>query len=250
MAARSRTSSRIIAALLAVLLVLLAAAAALSAGSTAANAQEGYRYWNYAHIGPDGWTLAGTGPADYLPKDGAVEGWRFGTSTAARGIYPRADLHAVNFDTVCGGEKAATGEKRVAVLIDFGTEADAPKDVAVPDPRAECVVVPGDADGLEVLQEVVQVRSEGGLMCGLDGYPATGCGDPVAKAAPPATEPTVAFALPGGSPSPSAGDTGDTGTASESQQSDGGLGWPVVVGVLVVLAAAALAVPLLRRRRG
>ena len=164
--------------LLALVVPVLAAAGLVLTTSAPAHAEAGYRYWNYAHLQGEEWTFADTGPGDFTPEDGAVEGWRYGTSTVSQGIFPRADLAEVSFDTVCADAEAAEGEKRVAVLVDFGTEADA-EGADVPDPVAECAVVPADANGSQVLESVVDVRQGDGMTCALDGYPAQGCGDPV-----------------------------------------------------------------------
>lgn len=75
--------------------------------------------------------------------------------------------------------QAAAGELRIGIVVDVGTEADAPggSDVA-------CVVVPAGSTSADVL--VAWSASRGrplryapsGLLCGVGGYPATGCGEP------------------------------------------------------------------------
>jgi hypothetical protein len=192
-----------------------------SAGS--ANAADGYRYWNYFHLKNHTWSFAQTGPAGATPRDGAVEGYRFGTSATADGIPPRADLDKVDFDTVCSDAKVSTGKKRVAVLIDYGTTVDS-EGAKPPSPRAACAVVDSSANGQQVIESVAQVRSQKGLTCALDGYPAKGCGTPVpnAKTKP---EQSVAFDMP------------KSGAQAASQQDRGNdFLWPLVgVAVVVVL---------------
>ena len=215
-----------------VLLALLFAVLALGISAGAANAADGYRYWNYFHLKDNAWAFSQVGPADYDAKDGAVEGYRFGTSATADGIPPRADLAKVSFDTVCGNTKPAAGKKRVAVVIDYGTTADATR-ATPPAPRAVCAVVATNANGSQVLQNVADARIEKGLTCGIDGYPASGCGDPVANAKPAGNEPAVAFDLP-------QADTPTTPTtkAATEAQDDNSLNWPLVgVGVVVLLIA-------------
>lgn len=207
------------------LLVALIATVGLSAP---AHAEGGYRYWNYFHLEDGAWAFSQVGPAEYQPEDGAVEGFRFGTSTMSQGIEPRADLDEVNFDTVCSGVEAAAGEKRVAVLLDYGTDEGVG---TPPEPRAECAVVAADATTQDVLGEIADLRLEKGMVCGIDGHPATGCGDPVKNAEVPTDEEPVAFALP------------DAGSAEESAadqgEDEGGLPLPLVaVAALVVLLAA------------
>jgi hypothetical protein len=227
----TRTTLGALVAVLASLLMLVG-----SAGS--ASAEDGYRYWNYSHLEGDTFAFAQTGPGDTTPKDGSVEGWRYGTSTVKQGVFPRADLSKVNFDAVCGDTDAAAGEKRVAVLVDFGTEADA-DGADVPDPRAECAVVPKDATGQQVLESVVDVRADKGMICALDGYPAKGCGEPVGDAQVSTDEQTVAFTLPA-----SADDT-----APVAQEDEGGVNWVLIGALALVVVLAAVAVPLYRRNR-
>ncbi len=189
-----------------------------------AHAVDGYQYWNYFHLQNDKWEFSKVGPADFKPEDGAVEGLRYGTSTPSQGIEPRADLAEVDFDTVCADAEAGTGEKRVAVLLDYGTELG---NGTPPDPRAECAVVAADASTQQVLDEIAEVRVDSGMVCGIDGYPAKGCGDPVKDAEVPANEEAVAFALPS--------DAGTSDAAATSQE-DGGMQWGLVgLGALVVL---------------
>ena len=222
-----------------VLLTLLASAFVLAGTAGTASAADGYRYWNYSHLEGDAFVFAKTGPGDYTPKDGAVEGWRYGTSTVSQGVFPRADLSKVTFDAVCGDAKAGTGEKRVAVLVDYGTAADA-QGAQTPEPKADCAVVPTAANGQQVLESVVDVRSEKGMICALDGYPVKGCGDPVANAKVSNSEPTVAFQLPA-----SAADT----KPAAAQADTGGTGWALIAVIAVVVVLAVVAIPLYRRNR-
>ena len=177
----------------------------------------------------------------YTPEDGAVEGWRYGTSTVSAGIFPRADLAEVSFDSVCEGAEAADGEKRVAVLVDFGTEEDA-DGAEVPDAFAECAVVPADANGSQVLESVVDVRAEGGMTCALDGYPAQGCGEQVKNAEVSADQETVSFTLP-------ASADAEPAAADRAADDESGFPWTLVAVLVVAAVLAALAVPLYRRKQ-
>lgn len=214
-----------------VLLALVMTGLVAGALASPAYAVDGYRYWNYFHLEGDTWSFSKVGAGQYQPEDGDIEGYRFGTSTTAQGIPPRTDLDKVTFEAICGAEEASAGEKRVGVVLDFGTAADA-EGQTPPQPRAECAVVDKDASGQDVLASVVQVRTkQGGLTCALDGYPATGCGDAVADAPEPTREKPVAFALPASGEEPA---DGEAPAAEES--GDGGLLWPLLgAGVLVAL---------------
>ncbi len=223
--------------LLGVLSSLMFAALVVTGSAGTAHAADGYRYWNYFHLEDGSWAFSQVGPGDYDPQDGAVEAYRFGTSFTAEGIPPRADLGELNFDTVCEGTEAPAGDKRVAVLIDYGTEADA-DGTTPPAPRAECAVVAAGADGQQVLASVADIRVEDALTCALDGYPVKGCGEPVAAEAPGEEQP-VTFEMPASSE--------DTEAVS-GDQDDSGLLWPLVgVGAVVVVIAGAGLV--LSRRR-
>lgn len=220
------------------LLIAVFAATALAAP---AHGEDGYQYWNYFHLEGDTWAFAQTGPADHQPEDGDVEGFRYGVSTPSQGIEPRADLDEVNFDTICADTEAAEGEKRVAVVLDYGTDEG---NGTAPDPRAECAVVDEGASSQDILGEIADVRAEGGLVCALDGYPATGCGEPVPDADVPADEEPVAFALP----SDDTADADGTADAAAEEATEEGGSSPVLIIALVVVLIAAAAVVLNRRR--
>ncbi|GAB2676245.1 SCO2322 family protein [Thalassiella azotivora] len=245
---------------------LLAAAlggAALAGGAApavAAPAGEGYRFWGYFQQDGGEWQFAQTGPDASVPADGAVEGWRFATAGLDDTRYPRA---TPGFEEVCGGVEAEDGSKRVAVVLDYGRVADADGDDEPPAARADCAVVPGDATGAEVVATVAQVRAEGGMVCGVDGWPASGCGEPVSPLPAAATEPDepVELALPGDAATGDATDeettsTDDAGDAAGADAEEGGdeasdgsgstVTW-VVLGV-VALVAVAVAVAVARRR--
>ncbi len=230
------------------IITLFLTVVSVSAFAAPAQAEEGYQYWNYFHLEGDTWTFSQVGPADYKPKDGDVEGFRYGTSTASKGIEPRADLSEVGFDAVCGDTEAGQGEKRVAVLLDYGVEMG---NGTPPEPRADCAVVDTKASTQDILGEVAQVRVESGMTCALDGYPASGCGEPVKNADVPANEQPVAFALPVDT---SAGTSDDAtkpaaSNEAEAEAEDGTALGPVLVVALVVVLIAAAALLLSRRAK-
>lgn len=80
-----------------------------------------------------------------------------------------------------GCAEAAEGEVRVGIVVDVGTEPDAPGG-----PDVACVVVPAGATSAEVLRAWAEGRGRtlryapSGLLCGIGGYPASGCGEQTA----------------------------------------------------------------------
>ena len=226
----------------AVLVFLCAPIVAIGTGG-AAHAADGYRYWNYFHEQSGSWEFAQSAAAAHTPEDGAIEGYRFGTSTTAAGIEPRADLGKVTFEAVCAQEKVTPGEKRVGVLLDFGTEADAEGETP-PAPRAECAVVAKSANGQEVLEDVTDVRAAKGLTCALDGYPVKDCGTPVKNVEASASELPVTFELP------TAPDSAREGQQSADEDSDqAALLWPLLGVALLVALIGGAALVLNRRNR-
>jgi len=170
---------------------------------TAAHAAA-YRYWTYWHVTPgsSSWDFAGSGPS-YRPSDGAVEGWRFavsqGTTSAPR---PRTDP-AKAYSSVCKEKKPAVGNKLVALVLDYGTAADAPKGEKPPHGVvATCVEIAKNGDGFDVLAKAgVSVRTDAGLICGLNRYPKTECAPAVTSGPSPTAKPSPT--KPSASPAPS-----------------------------------------------
>ncbi|MEV7034328.1 SCO2322 family protein [Streptomyces sp. NPDC093272] len=194
------------AALLAVTaLVLLAAAAPAQAA--------GYRYWSFWERDGSRWTYATQGPATAQPDDGAVEGYRFAVSEdSGDATRPRG---TADFTAICSGTAAVPGRKRVGLVIDFGTAADAPSAQRPPDRRTACAVVARDATAAEALAAVAKpLRYDtNALLCAIGGYPAKGCGEKVAA--------------------------GDGSPANGSSGSGPSVGLLAGAGVVVVVAAGA-----------
>jgi hypothetical protein len=252
--ARRASIITVIGTVLALVIGLLTAAPASAAS---------YQYWGYYQLTDGAWTFSQKGAAETNPTDGSVEGWRWAI-TEESGTPPRNPRVTPTFDEVCGSAAAESGKKRVGVVLDYGREADG-DGTRPPDPVAECAVVPTAATGAEVLAAVATVRTgDAGLICGIDNYPASGCGGPVATlseaqnaADTPATLAPVATPLS----TPSSATPG-TGAALASETagpliapapaSSTTSGVPVVVWVgllILVLGVAALVASALRRRR-
>lgn len=226
-------------------LSLFLAGFAMVGTSGTAHAEDAFQYWSYWQLTDKGtFDYAPKGAADTKPADGSVEGHRWSATPMGSTNVPRADLDEVNFDTICADSDAADGEKRVAVIVDFGLEADAIGGDETPEPFAACAVVPVDASGLQVLDAVADVRTKqtsgGTLLCGIDGYPSTSCADHTTPDATPEDE-TVDVAIRGAA---------DTEASSDSAADDDDSNLPLLVTAgVVVLALAAGGVVLARRGR-
>lgn len=169
--------------------LFLAALLPLLAGAGRAGAA-GYRYWSFWEQDGTAWTYATQGPSLARPADGDVHGFRFSVSeNSADATKPRG---TADFDTICAKTPAADGRKRVALVIDFGTPADAPSGETPPAGRTACARVPEDATTAEALASVAEpLRYDtNALLCAIAGYPEKGCGEQVSteEKAPAPTE--------------------------------------------------------------
>ena len=156
--------------------VLLAWIAVLGLAAPPAHAV-GYRYWSFWERTGTGWAFARTGPTGTTPSDGDAEGWRFAVGPdSASAVRPREDP---DFAAVCDGVPAAKGHKRIAVVLDFGTAADASGGAVPPAVRTECARIDDDGSAADALAAVAApLRYDaGGLVCAIAGYPASGCGE-------------------------------------------------------------------------
>ncbi|MFJ8232478.1 SCO2322 family protein [Streptomyces sp. NPDC094448] len=232
-AAGPRRRSAAVARIGALVLVLVAGAVGVLGAAAPAQAA-GYRYWSYWQASGTTWTYATEGPAIARPPDGAVHGFRFAVSAdSSDASKPRT---APDFAAVCGTTAAEPGTKRIALVIDPGTAADAPSGGRPPAPRTACARVHPGATAAEALARVAKpLRYDGNaLLCAISGYPATGCGEQIASGSrngEDATAKTTQDAAPDSAPDP----------AEASGDSDGGpsLGLVAGLGALAVLGAAA-----------
>ncbi|MEV2195564.1 SCO2322 family protein [Streptomyces phaeochromogenes] len=206
---------------------------------TAGQAQAvGYRYWSFwdrdsTADTADTWVYATQGPSTARPSDGDVQGFRFSVSEDSKdSAKPRG---TADFATICAKTPAREGSKRVGLVLDFGTTADAPSGSTPPRPRTACARIDDDATTADALAAVAKpLRYDtNALLCAIAGYPTTGCGEPVAGDRPKA------------SASP--------GEEAESKPGDGdGNGGPslgLLAGIAAVAALGAAAVWQARRRR-
>ncbi len=198
----------VVAAAVAVVATTLIAVFGLTAPAEATS----YRYWTYWLGGSGSWDFSTRG-ADRVPADGTVDGWRFAISEeAGSSSTPRVSS---SFAAICGDTEPVANSKRVGLVLDYGTAAEAPPGESPPARVvARCVVVPTAANAYEVLVATTSIRVDGGMVCGITGYPSSGCGESVPDAKPSGD----------GSSDPGSGETpGDT-TAGTSANAKGSAG--------------------------
>ncbi|MGW2513537.1 SCO2322 family protein [Streptomyces scopuliridis] len=239
-------------------LVLALGAVVAGAGTSQA---AGYRYWSFWESDGAKWTYATQGPATARPADGAVNGFRFAVSAdSGDADRPR---ETPDFAAVCGATPARDGHKRIAVVIDSGTDADAPDGEKPPALRAECARVGEDATSAEALAAVakpLRYNSEA-LLCAISGYPASGCGEQVAadggaEPAPATTPPPTWTQTPPPAYPTELTAGGMTGSGSRTAvayrtTSDGdGPSFGLFTGIAAVVVLAAAAFWRARRVRG
>ncbi|WP_030022742.1 SCO2322 family protein [Streptomyces monomycini] len=220
-------------------------------GAAPAQAQE-YRYWSFwdgpaagAPASGGGWSYATEGPATSRPRDGAVAGFRFTVSadSAAAG-KPR---RAADFAAICGKTSAQDGTKRVGLVLDFGTKAEAAAGENPPPVRTECARLPEDGtvgDALAAVAKPLRYDASA-LLCAIAGYPKAGCADKASGSAPGSGSASAS-----GAPDPGA--SGGAAASGEQAADDdsGGPSAGLISGIAVVVVLGAAAGWQARRRRG
>jgi hypothetical protein len=234
------TAHRTVRLVLSLLAGFLLAGTVIGSTATAAQAEDGYRFWGYYQWSSGQWAFSQKGADAFVPADGAVEGWRF----AVGGAKPRVPRAAGDFATVCGKTPAETGKKRVALVVDAGTPADAVSGDTPAPATGTCVVTDPKANGAKILAAVAPVRIEKGLTCGIAGYPSKGCGDQIKNIKVPATDTPVTLQV-----GPAVGSTATPSPAAASSSDDGGTPWTgIIIAAVVVLLLAGGGLFLNRRR--
>ncbi|WP_020387614.1 SCO2322 family protein [Kribbella catacumbae] len=219
-------------------LTLLAGLLLAGTAATTAQAEDGYRFWGYYHYSGGQWAFAQKGSEAVVPADGSVEGWRY----AVGGTKPRVPRAAGDFNTICGATPAEAGKKRVALVIDPGTPADSATGEAPPPATGTCVVTDLKATGAKILAAVKPVRIEKGLACGIGGYPATGCGDPVKDIKVPATDEQVKLEIGpavGSAATPTPAPVPTNSSQAPTSQNDSDTPWAGII--IAAIAVAVLA---------
>ncbi|WP_433184522.1 SCO2322 family protein [Actinoallomurus sp. CA-150999] len=199
---------------------------ALSFALMPAARADGVAFWGYWQAKGDKWAFATTGPAQARPKDGAVEGWRFAKSSGNTGTPPR---DKPDFAAICGPGSAPAGKKRVAVVVDFGEPADAPKDQHPQATTRTCATVADNATGTDVLATagLLTQADKSGLICAINAFGPCGRAESVTLHA---------------TASPAAGKKDKGGSGAP-------VGLYVGVGLVVIVAAGGGIVALRRSRR-
>ncbi|MFK0279627.1 SCO2322 family protein [Streptomyces sp. NPDC090499] len=163
-------------------LLFLAALTLCATAAAGPAAATGYRYWSFWERDGAHWTYATQGPSTAQPADGSVEGFRFAVSEdSTDASQPRG---TADFGTICADTAAVGGRKRVGLVVDFGTTADAPPGERPPVRRTACAVVPEDATAADALATAAKpLRYDtNALLCAIGGYPSRGCGEKVTSA--------------------------------------------------------------------
>lgn len=208
------------------IIVLTPVSAMVLLAPGAANAADAYKYWGYYNASGSNWEYSSKGAEQYVPKDGSVEGWRYGLDLKGT-RFPRA---IPDFDLICADAAPGDGEKAVAIILDYGTADEAENGDVPPEARGECVEAAADATGLQLLQQVADVRVDKFIVA-IDGYPSQPPKATYPDVTIPTDEPAVQLAL-------AADDI-----AVNDEPSDKGFPWAVVGlgGVVLLLAGAAFA---------
>lgn len=224
-------------------------AAAQEATQEAAPARDSgsYRYWSFWEESESGgWKYATEGPSVLRPEDGTVLGFRFALSeNSGDAAKPRG---RAGFGAVCERTGAKKDRKRIALSIDFGTSAHAPRGETPPKARTVCAQVADDASAAEALAAAakpLRYNSEA-LLCAIDGYPERGCGEQVSG-----EEKDSGNGRHSGNDNGSDKDSDKDSSGESGGKGDGGLG-PVAgigAGIAGVAVLAAAAVRQSRRRR-
>ncbi|WP_435241115.1 SCO2322 family protein [Streptomyces cucumeris] len=220
-------------------MVALLAGLLVALGAAPAQAGAGYRYWSFWEhgSGAKSWTYATQGPSVARPGDGETIGFRFAVSEdSANAVQPRG---TADFGTICVGTPAKGGDKRVAVVIDFGTAADASGGDTPKKTRTHCAQVDEGATAGEALAAVAKPLryNSAALLCAIAGYPSSGCGEKTGKNG---AEPDTGAAGDG---------DGDGADKSAGRSDDGGPSAGLIGGIATVVVLGAAAVWQARRRR-
>lgn len=234
----------------------LACACALGITAAPAHAEDAYRYWSFWLEDSGEWSYAQQGPATIAARDGQIYGWKFGIARESDPSAPQPGIGpAQAWQEACGAVAEAEDSARIAVVLDFGSTNDAPDGETPPDTAVECAVVPDGSSGVQALNAVADIRSESGLICAFDGYPASEC-------APSITVSQDSEETADSDPMPSTGVTPDHGSADSepspqataaaepADPSSTNVGALLIAGAAILAAFVVIALIATRRSRG
>ena len=160
--------------------ITVAVMSALAVPAPHAAARSYYEYWSYWHKPPGAtsWQYSSVGPSGYYLNSGTqVEGWRFAVGTASPSD-PQPRPTSASYDDYCAG-KNSDKTYRVLLVVDYGTSSSAPSG-----PVYSCYGFNDSVTGYQVLTQQHRERDQSGLICAIDGYPRSGCGQTVSSPAP------------------------------------------------------------------
>jgi hypothetical protein len=149
---------------------------------TPANAVD-YRYWTFWVTTNDSWSFSNFGHADEkgsLATDQMVIGYKFAITGADNGLPP---TESAVFAELCPDTSEQAGALRVAVVVDFNDQSIAPEGETPPSANlVKCVTVNDGQTAADALNATeLEVRANGGLLCGISGYPKEECGLEIAS---------------------------------------------------------------------
>jgi hypothetical protein len=182
--------------------------------ATPSSASTYYDYWGYWHKPPGAttWQYSKVGPSGYYLQAGTlVEGWRFATGTASPSD-PKPRPTDVTYDDYCAGHDA-DATYRVLLVVDYGTHSGAPSG-----PVYSCFGSDTQPNGRDVLAATAHKVRDGsdGLICAIDDYPKTGCGEVVSSPAPKPTQTATTTATKPPASHPPTTTTANTSTGGGS----------------------------------
>jgi hypothetical protein len=157
----------------------VAVLSALAVPTPTASATTYYEYWSYWHKPPgtSSWQYSTVGASGYYLSDRGpqVEGWRYAVGTASPSD-PQPRPTNVSYGDYCHD----TGQSyQVLLVVDYGNASSAPSG-----PVYSCYGFSDTTSGYVVLTQQHTERDSGGLICAIDNYPRSGCGDTVSSPAP------------------------------------------------------------------
>lgn len=136
----------------------------------------GFRYWNFWVVDADAWALPQVTPQERQLTDFDVDGWHFGIWGDDGGAPPRA---VTSFTSLCpslAAKSAIAGTARVAVVLDPGLSAHAPRGESPRAIRTVCLAVPEGSSSQDALERAATtVRIESNTVCAIDNFPRSEC---------------------------------------------------------------------------